>query len=213
MSFWSRPTLQPARQHRFRIVFTKTRERLESESRRKLDSDLASGDVVIADFGSDTNRDSVQIQKDLLIQQAANAVPPSDYWWWAKSCTLPSFEVGQFEYQLVNFKFKYPGMLVWNDVTITLVEVGDKAKEILSILSDAGYACPGSNCGSGIEKSGFSRQGQLKIQQINSTGNPDRTWDLRNWFIKGVRFGEQNYESDDIVSIEMTVGYDCAILE
>ena len=198
MSFWSQSTLQPARQHRFRVVFTKTRSKLEQER-----EDLAQAAIAAAAAaGSPTITPVGGVQ-----------IPPSDYWWWAKSCTLPSFEVGQFEYQLVNFKFKYPGMLVWNDVTITLVEVGDKADEILKILRDAGYACPGSECGSGISKSGFADQGQLRIEQISPSGDTDRTWDLRNWFIKGVRFGEQNYESDELVTIEMTVGYDCAILE
>ena len=208
MAFWSRPSLQPQRQHRFRVVFTKSQETLLREAEDRIREDLAASQ---GSLGATIDLSGRVGQ--VAIAQESRKLPPSDYWWWVKSCTLPSFEVGQQEYQLINFKFKYPGMLVWNDVVISLVEVGDKADEILKILGAAGYACPGSECGSGIEKSGFRDQGQLRIEQLSSTGNANRSWDLRNWFIKGVRFGEQNYESDDLVTIEMTIGYDCAILE
>ena len=171
MSFWTDASLSPARQHRFRVVFTPINSTDQAE-------------------------------------QATNKM----YWWWAKSCTLPSFEVAQLDYQLVNFKFKYPALLAWNDVTVTLVEIGDKAKQILGILKASGYACPGDDCGSGIEKAGFSKQGNMSIEQLKADGSPMQTWELKNWFVKGARFGELSYESDEFVTIEMTLGYDCAIL-
>ena len=204
MSFWTQSTLSPSRQNRFRVVFTKTSERTRVEAEETLQESSADA---LASIAGDEQLTSA------VIATAQSNIPPSDYWWWAKSCTLPSFEIGSSEYQLVNFKFKYPGMLVWNDVTVTLVEVGDVAKEILSILGYAGYACPGSDCGSGIQKGGFTEQGALSIEQLGPSGNTQRTWGLRNWFIKGVRFGDQNYESDEFVTLEMTIGYDCATLE
>ena len=203
MSFWTQSSLSPSRQNRFRVVFTKTPVRTELETGGELAAQVGAIGAAAGVSGAGASA--------ALAAQGKPA--PSDYWWWAKSCTLPSFEVGSSEYQLINFKFKYPGMLVWNDVTVTLVEVGDVAKDILSILGYAGYACPGSACGSGIEKSGFTAQGALSIQQLDASGNTQRTWGLRNWFIKGVRFGDQNYESDEFVTLEMTIGYDCATLE
>ena len=71
-----------------------------------------------------------------------------DDWYWAKQVTLPSFEINQSEYTMVNQKFKYPGMLVWGDVSITVAETGIAARQVMAILQASGYACPGS-CGQG----------------------------------------------------------------
>ena len=47
--------------------------------------------------------------------------------WYAKSVQLPSYEITSQAFQLVNHKFKYPGLLTWNDIQITLVEAGTSA--------------------------------------------------------------------------------------
>ena len=38
-------------------------------------------------------------------------------WWWAKSVSKPSYSISSNEYQLGNHKFKYPGILTWNNVS------------------------------------------------------------------------------------------------
>ena len=55
-------------------------------------------------------------------------------WYWAKSVTKPSFEVTSTEHQLVNHKFKYPSIVTWNDITITIVDTGRKTKQLLDKL-------------------------------------------------------------------------------
>ena len=132
-------------------------------------------------------------------------------WFWAKQVTLPSFEVNETQYQLVNHKFKYPGMVTWNDVNITVVETGTAASAILSLLKRAGYTCPGA-CGQGLSKSAFYSGKTFRIEQLYDDGATRQAWDLSNWFIKGARFGEMNYENDDFVNVEMIIGYDCATL-
>ena len=47
------------------------------------------------------------------------------YWWWAKSATKPGFEISKEEYQLINHKIKYPGVLTWKDVTIKIIDYKD----------------------------------------------------------------------------------------
>ena len=83
----------------------------------------------------------------------------------------------------------------------------------MNILKQSGYACPGDDCSSGIQKSGFNSQGDFRIEQITAAGKVKRAWNLRNWFVKSVRFGDLAYDSDDFVNVEFTLGYDCAILE
>lgn len=192
MSFWNSPGLQPAKQNRFRIVFTPLGALAEQN----------------ANLAKNAKKQDKPPAKSATVATPA----PGDYWWWAKSCTLPSFEIGMTDYQLVNHKFKYPGMLVWNDVTITLVDVGTKAEEIMNVLNLAGYG-GGASCGSGISKGSFNDLGIFRIQLIDSNGKVKKSWKLDGWFYKTVRFGDLNYESDDLMTIEMTLGYDFAVLE
>ena len=43
--------------------------------------------------------------------------------WYAKSVTQPSPDVSVSEHQLINHKIKYPGIITWNDIVITLVDL------------------------------------------------------------------------------------------
>jgi hypothetical protein len=48
------------------------------------------------------------------------------------------------------------------------------------------------------------------IQQLSDEGAIFRTWTLVNSFIKGVSYGDLDYSSDDLVSLEIVIGYDYA---
>ena len=94
---------------------------------------------------------------------------------------------------------------------MTLIETGTTAQKIIAMIQHAGYACPGSNCGNGFSKDSFSSGKPFVIEQLDSHGFVKQSWELQNWFIKGARFGEMNYESDEFVAVEITIGYDCAV--
>ena len=53
----------------------------------------------------------------------------------------------------------------------------------------------------------------MRIEHIDPNGGPIKRWKLEGWFYRSVRFGDLNYDTDDFVTIEMTLGYDYAILE
>ena len=63
-------------------------------------------------------------------------------WWWAKSVTKPSLDINTNDYLLGNVNFSIPGVALWNDVTITFVEVGNKVKEVYESLFKSGYGFP-----------------------------------------------------------------------
>lgn len=201
MSFWTSPTLQPLRQHRFRIVFT------ASKAMQKEFDKLRGNNIV---------EDSKKNQGDLSKKQgqAAQQNPETkDFWWWVKSCTLPSYEIAMSEYQLVNKKFKYPGMLVWNDVTMTMVDTSYTTELLHKMLISAGYS--GANvCGdTGVSKQKFANQGDFRIQLLNANGSTKKSWLLAGWFIRSVKYGDVSYESDDMVQLDLQLGYDYAVLE
>lgn len=136
-----------------------------------------------------------------------------EQWYWVKSVNKPSFEINSNEYLLLNHKFKYPGVLTWNDITITMVDSGGKVKQIDEFLKNHGYNNPKDNK-TGVHKKGYNgKDGNLTIQQLGSNGKPIEQWELFGSFIKSVQYGDLAYADDDLVEIQMVISYDYAVLE
>ena len=53
----------------------------------------------------------------------------------------------------------------------------------------------------------------LYIQQINSFGVEIQSWRLYSPFIKDVAFGQLDYSSDELITLDLTIAYDHAKLE
>tara|TARA_R110000824_G_scaffold226561_4_gene414359 strand:- start:1713 stop:2213 length:501 start_codon:yes stop_codon:yes gene_type:complete len=138
-------------------------------------------------------------------------------WWWAKSVTKPSFSVNESEYQLINHKFKYPGIVSWGNVTIRIVDPDSKAGYWYNKLGDYGWHAPtdsDSNKGTGLSKDKISTSLQfMKIMQLNSDGDTIETWNLNNPKIASVNFGSLDYSSDELVVLDIEISYDWANLE
>jgi len=132
-----------------------------------------------------------------------------DIMWWAKSVTQPSLDVSMSEHQLINHKIKYPGIVTWNDIDITLVDIGEKGKQFYKELTDYGYKFEGPK--DGIIKEQFKGK-VLNIQKLNAAGTTIETWNLINPFIKSIKYGDLDYSSDDLLEITITVAYDSATL-
>ena len=134
--------------------------------------------------------------------------------WYAKSITLPSFEVPNESYQLINQKFKYPGVVNWNDISVTLVETGKSSLLLRRFLTQAGYSCPGSCLNlSGLSKDKFNNSRPIVIEQLKPDGKAFQYWEITNWMISNVNFGDMSYESDEILTVEMSIAYDCAYIK
>ena len=132
--------------------------------------------------------------------------------WYAKSVSKPSFEVSTNEYQLINHKFKYPGVLTWNDVEIVITDEKEEKKEdkYYKKLLDIGYN-PEGTVFDGINKTQY-KNGDILIEQLDADGRVLEEWKLINPFIKSVNFGSLDYSSDDLVEITLSVAYDSATL-
>lgn len=67
-----------------------------------------------------------------------------------KTCSKPSANVEIKEYQLINHVFKYPGIVKWNDIKITMVDMGgskyldffDTSVFLWRMLKHTGYNFP-----------------------------------------------------------------------
>jgi hypothetical protein len=140
----------------------------------------------------------------------------SDVWWWAKSCDKPSFDIESQEHKLINHKFKYPGVVTWNDVKITIVDVGEKANELIKSLKDSGYYYPSdvSSGADGLTKfkanNAYTEGTNILISQMDSEGVAIEEWELKNAWVKAITFGSLDYSNDEMVTIDITFVYDWA---
>tara|TARA_R110001592_G_C12602976_1_gene695991 strand:+ start:104 stop:517 length:414 start_codon:yes stop_codon:yes gene_type:complete len=135
--------------------------------------------------------------------------------WWAKSVTQPSPDVSMSEYQLINHKIKYPGIVTWNDIDITMVEPNKDSKvgfKLFNELKGSGYYTdPTNGATDGLKKNVFSGE-DILITKIDADGELVETWKLINPFIKAIKYGDLDYSSDDLLEIIITVAYDSATL-
>lgn len=148
--------------------------------------------------------------------------------WIVKTTGKPNFSVSESEHSFINYKFYYPGRLEWEEVSITLVDPvdPDASHTMLQLIENSGYVAPHNflNDPQGRGKASnvvtFSKKravdavgGRMYIHMIDENGAPIETWSLYNPWIKSVNFGDLDYESDELVNVELSVRYDWADLE
>jgi hypothetical protein len=134
----------------------------------------------------------------------------------AKTVKKPAFTVGVSKHQYLNHEFKYPTKVTWNDITMTFADPGspDVTNSFYNLLRNSGYNIPVDS----LNRETVSRDkattalGQIRIQQIDSEGEPIETWTLNNSFVSNVEFGNLSYASEDMVEITATIVYDFATI-
>ena len=158
-----------------------------------------------------------QVQITGLADQGA----PSDIIWWAKSVTTPSFEVSSTEHDYLDNKYYFPGRVTWNDVTLTMVDPisVDAVKLTNKLLVSSGYTVKTSQ--TDIKTMSKKQAIDTAIKDIkimiydaaHTGGAPIETWTLNNAFITTAKYGDLDYSSDDLRTVEITVKYDWATCE
>ena len=137
-------------------------------------------------------------------------------WWWAKSVDKPSFDVSSNEYQLINHKFSFPGIVTWKPISIVVADIGDVSNVLMNELEDFGYNNPSSGTAmSGLKKAikDSSIANNMIIEQLDGGGSSLETWKLKGAFIKSVNFAKLDYSSDEISEITIEIAYDFATFE
>mgnify|MGYP003628661125 CR=1 FL=1 len=149
-----------------------------------------------------------------------------------KSISKPSAELSSTSHQYLNHTFKYPNRLVWQPISVTLVDLAepDIGATILGVLRQSGYTWPTdldaastnitkAQATSPFDKVTISQLGQpLPIGAGGSPVVPDAPmdildqWELHNAFINGtINFGSDlSYENDGFVEVSFDLDYDYA---
>ena len=139
--------------------------------------------------------------------------------WWAKTVTKPNYEITESEHTFLTHKFYYPGRISWGEIEMVLVDpVSPGAVADLNALIKAqGYHIPGEALDEDAKAfqtmskgKGNTALGIVEIQQLDAEGVAIETWVLKNPFIKGVKYGDLDYSSDDLLDVTLTLRYDWA---
>jgi hypothetical protein len=167
-------------------------------------------------FWTDSN-DPKQKYRFAILDSNEGVLDGESVWYWAKTVTKPSFEVSTGEYQLINHTFKYPALLTWNDISISMVDTSEITQRLLRKIFNFGYVYPNQSdirsFVDGISKSQSSLYvDNLEIQQLNAEGEALEKWILNGGIITSINFGDLDYSSEDLVGLEMTIAYDWAEL-
>jgi len=141
--------------------------------------------------------------------------------WIVKKINKPSFTVTETEHNYINHKFYYPGRVEWNTVSMTIVDpvTPNATENLMAILGTMGYQFPDTLANAQqttiTKEEAKNALESVEIRQIDggSAGAAAATiekWTLKRCWIKSVTFGDLDYESDEIVNIEIELRYDWA---
>jgi len=153
-----------------------------------------------------------------------------------KKVDKPAWSSEVYSHKFMNHEFKYPGRITWDDISVTIIDADSPHTSAIlyDILIGSGYPLPANTAlvstdGTTINEesmkstvvskaSAVAALGVVKIKQFSgqTTGiaaaTPSEMWTLHNAFIKDCKFGDLDYESEDMLEITLTLTYDWAVL-
>ena len=150
--------------------------------------------------------------------QITNLADGNDVLWWAKTVTTPAFDVSEVEHNHLDNKYYFPGRVSWSEVSLTLVDPIsiDAVTQTNQLIVNSGYVIPaeGNTSLETLSKKKASQAiGDVVISIMNADGTPIEVWTLKNPFIKSAKYGDLDYSSDDLRTIELSFRYDYAICD
>lgn len=128
--------------------------------------------------------------------------------WWLSEASRPSIKQGETEIQFLNTSTWVVGRYTWDNIQITMRDpIGPSASQAVmewvrlhseSATGRQGYAV------------GYKRN--VEIEMLDPNGVTVSKWILVNTMLTDVAFGELNYNSDELATIQCTLRFDYAIL-
>ena len=161
----------------------------------------------------------------------------NDTTYMVKTTNKPKFELSATtEHRVLNHTFKFPGIVKWTDIDMTLIDAIDPnvGSKFYNALRNMGYVNPDNldNLHSGITKvSAQATLGTIRIIQLDAgsvatSGFTDTNapgvatpsavrqyeeWILKNAYLKSVKWGDLDYGSEDIMTVDIGITYDYAV--
>ena len=128
--------------------------------------------------------------------------------WWCQSASRPSINQTETEIQFLNTSTWVVGRYTWDTIQVTLRDpIGPSASQAVqewvrlhseSVTGRQGYAA------------GYKRD--VELEMLDPTGVVVSKWILKNTMCTVVNYGDLDYNSSDLATIQMTLRFDYAIL-
>jgi len=137
--------------------------------------------------------------------------------WWAKTSSVPSWDMSEVEHNYFDNKYFFPGRVTWQDLEVALVDpVSPSAVQLThEILKSSNYVIPGAFGAKKTISKAAAVGGltQVTLTLLDTNGKTREQWTLQNAFIKAAKFGDLDYSNDDLRQVTLTIKYDWAKCE
>ncbi len=142
----------------------------------------------------------------------ANSIPV----YTLKKVAKPSWSAEPVSHLYMGHEYKYPGLVKWETVSMTLVNIidPDMAATVMNIIKNAGYhpLADVNDFASLSKRRSQQALGQTQIMTIGEDGKPVEIWSLQNAWVSKVSFSEGDYSNADMQEIEIEITFDWAEL-
>ena len=159
-------------------------------------------------FWSDNDTTAVLPKRQFRWVMNMGGVPQ----WIVKKVNKPAFSVSEGKHVYLNHTFYYPGRVEYEKISVTLVDPAapDATAIMWDILKQSGYRLPTSQTDLYTlnKQDGSTALGNVQITQIDGIGKVQERISLKNPWIAGVKFGELDYESDNLLDLTLEIRYD-----
>ena len=134
----------------------------------------------------------------------------------------PAFDVKETEHKFFGHSFFFPGHFTWKTIAMTLVDPfgpNGTTGQLHQILRDSGYSTPSQPTPSTLsKKEAVNALGSLVVLSQYTTGENGKAVEAEKWrlykpWIQAVNFGALDYNSDAMVTVDVTLRYDYAVME
>lgn len=123
-----------------------------------------------------------------------------------KLASRPSIDIEEVEINHLNAKFWIPGKGTWNEITVTYYDVGnvEEMRSLWNWLATVyNFADPVKL--TQAEKRDWGATGVLNM--YDGCGILIEQWQLQSMWPKSINWGDLDYESSDLSTIELTLRY------
>jgi hypothetical protein len=162
----------------------------------------------LQDFGIDENywdnAYSWEPKKSHQFIMVVNDIPA----YLIKASAKPSLSNGEVTLDHINVQRYVKGKTVWNTISVTLYDaiVPSGAQAVMDWVRLHHESATGRDGYSSYYKK------EVKLRQLSPLGEIIEEWILNGAFITESNFGTLDWSTEDVVTIEMTLRYDWALL-
>ena len=132
--------------------------------------------------------------------------------WLIKKVNKPGFTVSEGTHKYINHTFYSPGRVEYDKTTVTLVDPihPDASAMMMQILYNSGYSIPDNpnDTMTISKKKSVEALGRVAISQLNADGAIAEQFVFINPWISSVKFGDLDYEGDNLIDLTMELRYD-----